>query len=276
MIDKIVEELETMERTLEAKLLYACESGSRCWNFASKDSDYDVRFIYRKSLDHYLDQFPGSDNVETTVHTDPVIDMQGWDWNKAITLAAKSNPSLIEWLQSPVVYAKMPIIDDLHRLVMDSYSPRALAYHYASLAERQYKAYWNKPGEKVRFKKYLYAVRPLLCVSYMKAHDWELPPMDFHVLREGGGDLSLILREGKELDDLLERKAAGIEREEGRYPALDYYIEEGIKSARHFAETAPKRAMPLEDLQRIFLNGLGGDYHSVRKLVHKPLINQKV
>ncbi|PKM24787.1 MAG: nucleotidyltransferase, partial [Gammaproteobacteria bacterium HGW-Gammaproteobacteria-12] len=41
---RVLEELERVERERNVKVLYACESGSRAWGFASPDSDYDVRF----------------------------------------------------------------------------------------------------------------------------------------------------------------------------------------------------------------------------------------
>lgn len=260
MKEQIVEELGHFGTTLGAEILFACESGSRGWNFASKDSDYDVRFIYRKSLDHYLDLFPGADTMEASLLTNPVLDFQGWDWNKAILLAAKSNPSLLEWLQSDIYYVKEhPAVTLLRRFMQENYSARALAYHYVSLAERQYKSYW-KPGEPVTFKKYLYAVRPLLCVEWMMNNEWQLPPMDFNVLRED--DMMLFL-ENKELDDLLQRKAEGREKEGGRYAHLDAYIEDGIPAGRKVAATAPANRINTSFLQDIFLYGLGSDYQSM-------------
>jgi predicted nucleotidyltransferase len=46
MKNRILKELDNIEQTYSLKIIYACESGSRAWGFASKDSDYDVRFIY--------------------------------------------------------------------------------------------------------------------------------------------------------------------------------------------------------------------------------------
>ena len=46
MRDTIREELDKIEDSHAVRVLFACESGSRAWGFASPDSDYDVRFVY--------------------------------------------------------------------------------------------------------------------------------------------------------------------------------------------------------------------------------------
>jgi hypothetical protein len=51
---KIAEGLADIEREKGVEILYACESGSRAWGFASCDSDYDIRFIYAKPVTGYL------------------------------------------------------------------------------------------------------------------------------------------------------------------------------------------------------------------------------
>jgi predicted nucleotidyltransferase len=54
MQDVILDKLSAIEKENNIKILYAIESGSRGWGFASKDSDYDVRFIYTHPTDWYL------------------------------------------------------------------------------------------------------------------------------------------------------------------------------------------------------------------------------
>ena len=43
--DTIRQKLREIEAANQVKILYAVESGSRAWGFASPDSDYDVRFL---------------------------------------------------------------------------------------------------------------------------------------------------------------------------------------------------------------------------------------
>ncbi len=83
-------------------MLYACESGSRGWGFASPDSDYDVRFIYVHPLSWYLRVSPHRDVIEVPISGD--LDINGWELRKALGLLKKGNATLIEWLDSPVVY----------------------------------------------------------------------------------------------------------------------------------------------------------------------------
>ena len=58
MNETILNALKKIEEDNNVKILYACESGSRAWGFPSKDSDYDVRFIYVHPTDYYLEYYP--------------------------------------------------------------------------------------------------------------------------------------------------------------------------------------------------------------------------
>jgi len=46
MRERVRQQLHEIEQRFNVTVLYACESGSRGWGFASPDSDYDVRFLY--------------------------------------------------------------------------------------------------------------------------------------------------------------------------------------------------------------------------------------
>ena len=98
-IDDILSGIETREGV---RLLFAIESGSRAWGFPSPDSDYDVRFVYVRSVDWYLSLELGRDVIELPV--DAGMDVNGWDIRKALGLLLKPNPVLLEWLDSPIRY----------------------------------------------------------------------------------------------------------------------------------------------------------------------------
>jgi len=94
--------LTDIEARFGVRVLYACESGSRGWGFASPDSDYDVRFIYVHSLSWYLKVSAQRDVIEVPISDE--LDINGWELRKSLGLLKKGNATLIEWLDSPVVY----------------------------------------------------------------------------------------------------------------------------------------------------------------------------
>lgn len=76
----ILEELKRIEREEGVRILYACESGSRAWGFPSRDSDYDVRFLYIRPVEWYLSIFDKRDVIERPISDR--LDINGWDLKK--------------------------------------------------------------------------------------------------------------------------------------------------------------------------------------------------
>ena len=65
--EEVARRLDAVEREEGVRVLYACESGSRAWGFASPDSDYDVRFVYAHRPDWYLSITDRRDVIERPI-----------------------------------------------------------------------------------------------------------------------------------------------------------------------------------------------------------------
>jgi uncharacterized protein len=90
MEEIIKQKLMDIERTENVRILLAVESGSRAWGFASPDSDYDVRFLYVRPKTDYLRLEAVRDVIELPINE--VLDINGWDLQKALRLLYTSNP----------------------------------------------------------------------------------------------------------------------------------------------------------------------------------------
>ena len=151
MIDIITSQLKMIEESRQVRILYALESGSRSWGFASRDSDYDVRFLYVHPVEWYLSIRDQRDVIEIPI-TDS-LDIKGWDLKKALKLFRKSNPPLLEWLRSPIVYRDVAgLAESLRNLIPAFFSPKNGMYHYLHMAKGNFREYLQ--GESVWTKKY--------------------------------------------------------------------------------------------------------------------------
>lgn len=178
MKEIIFEKLKVIEHQFDVRILYACESGSRAWGFASPDSDFDVRFVYVHRADYYLSIDDLRDVIEVPINE--LLDINGWELRKALRLFRKSNAPLYEWLQSPIVYAEDPtFVSEMKALMPSCFSARAGMHHYLSMAKGVFES--ELSGEMVKLKRYFYSLRPVLATKWI-ADIKSVPPMDFKSL----------------------------------------------------------------------------------------------
>ncbi|MBD3921334.1 nucleotidyltransferase domain-containing protein [Paenibacillus sp. PR3] len=250
--NEITEQLRRIEQEEQVRILYACESGSRAWGFPSQDSDYDVRFIYVRRPEWYLSIREGRDVIERPISDQ--LDISGWDLRKALGLYRKSNPPLLEWLQSPIRYAEpYRTADRLRALSAQAFSPKASMFHYLHMARGNFRTYLQ--GEQVKIKKYFYVLRPILACEWISQFG-EMPPMGFNELVE-----RLLPRDGElwhEVRQLLERKKSGEELDyELRQEAIHAYIDEQLPSLEERAHSLKAADTPIdEQLDRVFIEAL--------------------
>ena len=175
---EIIRRLHAAEKEHDVKILYACESGSRAWGFASPDSDYDVRFIYARPAEWYLsfDVERKRDVIEYPIVDE--IDCAGWDIKKAMYLFTRTNGALLEWLKSPIKYIDNgDLAEKLLEVEPRAVNFTALCYHYSHMARGNAKEYLFKDGQ-VKLKKYFYVLRPLFAIKYIEELK-QPPPIEF-------------------------------------------------------------------------------------------------
>ncbi len=174
MEDKILLQLKEIEALKDVQILFACESGSRAWGFASPDSDYDIRFIYKHDLDYYLSLWEQPDVIEFMTEDD--LDGSGWDLRKTVKLLAKSNAPLLEWLYSPVVYFQdEAFVQQMQALATECFSPIASLHHYLGTTKNFMEAC---QAEEVKLKNYFYALRTALAGKWIIEKN-SIPPAAF-------------------------------------------------------------------------------------------------
>lgn len=218
----IQQRLKEIEDKYNITIIYACESGSRAWGFASSDSDYDVRFIYIQRPSWYFTVYPSRDVIEVMDHENN-LDLSGWELRKALGLLYKGNPPLLEWLNSPMVYRANPAAtQELKTLAEGYYDVKSAIYHYLHMAEGNYKAY-IRGKEDVYYKKYLYIARPLLACNWIEQNQ-TMAPMEIETT------LALLKEPVKyEIMGLIEDKKAGQELQTAKpNPVLNEWIEDRL------------------------------------------------
>lgn len=133
-----------------------------------------MRYIYLRPTEEYLRIDPHRDTIEGPL--DETLDFSGWDLRKALSLMRKSNPSLLEWNGSPIVYRTTEAWGALAREISACYDPRSNLCHYLSMAKGNIKKFLM--GDRVSVKKYLYVLRAILCCRWVLLHH-TAPPVFF-------------------------------------------------------------------------------------------------
>ena len=224
---RIEDKLARLSDNEGIRILYAAESGSRAWGFGSPDSDYDVRFVYVRDMTWYLRLQPGRDVVEAGIDAD-LIDLSGWDADKALKLLIKSNPALYEWLVSPIVYLRAGEFAARARALYEQFADRqAIAHHYRNIAAGQ----WRREIEgksAVKQKKYFYVIRPLMSLQWVRENHTP-PPMMIDGLLER---VELPGSVRRAIEELIEVKRSTPELGLGpRLSVIDEWIETGLALA---------------------------------------------
>ena len=243
--------LDEIEKKKGVRILHAVESGSRAWGFASPDSDYDVRFVYVRPKEDYLRIDEPKDVIEWQL--DEVLDVNGWDLKKALWQFAKGNATLYEWSGSPIVYRTSEDWKRIREVSAQYFSEKTAVYHYYGTANSTLQGYLL--GDIVRYKKYFYALRPLLAARYIETYH-AAPPVLFEELLKM--ELPDDLR--RSIDELLVIKKNTTEGEENPHiPAIRAFIETETVKQKEIADNMPDdHNKDWAALNRVFRDVIGG------------------
>src|SRR5215472_7763398 len=182
-------------------LIFATISGAHLYGFPSPDSDFDLRGVHVLPLKEVVGLRTGAETIEKCAVRDGFeIDLVIHDAKKFFSLLLKNNGYVLEQVFSPLVVHTTPEHSELKEVAAQCVT-RHHAHHYLGFAETQWKLFEKENPPRV--KPLLYVYRVLLT--------------GIHLMQTGVVEANLVrLNETTRLphlDDLVQRKVAGAEKE---------------------------------------------------------------
>ncbi|MCS6822235.1 MAG: nucleotidyltransferase domain-containing protein [Microscillaceae bacterium] len=250
MENLVLAELANLTEERQIRVLYACELGARAWGASSKDTDFEVRFIYLHSTNWYLSIQDRKDTIETFTHTPngEEIELIGWDIRKMLNLIAKSYPLAFECLQSPMIYTReTDFVIDINKLAPQYFNLRHSLSHYLGIARSILQQ--DLKATHPLLRKYLYAIRSLLAAIWI-AEKQTIPPLEIeklcYVIQEA--DILNLVRQ------LLAQKRNGQDNQTiEKNPELNAYLEKQIVAYEAFVPSLVRTDnVQIEPLNELF------------------------
>lgn len=234
MLKQIEKALKDIAQQHNCTILFACESGSRAWGFASPDSDYDIRFIYVHPLEWYFRLEKQKDTIDAMLPGD--LDFSGWELRKALRLFATCNLPLNEWLGSPTIYHNQAQLQEqLFDLAHYFFNPKKAMFHYLSMARNAQQS--EDCDDNSKIKALFYHLRATIACQYISIMQ-SMPPTKFADLLQNNQlipDSVLTI-----ISDLLEQKSHAIEGQLVHIPKqLKQWLQQTENQLASAAEQAP-------------------------------------
>jgi predicted nucleotidyltransferase len=158
MLEKLEIEEQILNVFTDDKPLFYVESGSRLWGMASPNSDYDIRGFHLESKEKYLDYKSHRDIKEIM---DGDFDFVSYTLDKMFSLIQNSNPTVLEWIRSNIIYYNvLSDFENFKSQILSNINYLSLFGHYTSLAKNNFKL--MEQDNKFTYKKSLYCIRGIL------------------------------------------------------------------------------------------------------------------
>ena len=169
---KIPELLKLIEKQNKITILFAVEAGSRAWELNSQESDYDVHFVYYRTLEEYISVNKLSEEISAGFDKDfnqvkregAFIEMNGFDIFKYFKLLSSSNVATIEWINSDIVYIANNY-GELKSYFESNFNKSKAFLQLYNMSKGSYKSFTMK--KDLNIKKYLHCIRLLLGAQYV-------------------------------------------------------------------------------------------------------------
>jgi predicted nucleotidyltransferase len=225
-------------------LLFATISGAHLYGFPSPDSDYDLRGAHLLPLTKVIGLQLGAETLEKSgVHDGLEIDLVTHDARKFFGLLLKNNGYVLEQLFSPLIVHTTPEHEELKAIAVQCIT-RNHAHHYFGFAETQWRLFAKEDPPRV--KPLLYVYRVLLTGTHL---------MQTGVIEANLPRLNEIAKLSY-LDELIQRKVSGAEKERLSQADLDFYrleverLRDRLQQAHEASALpeAPRGAAALHDL----------------------------